>query len=221
MFDMKATLRCFACWLFCVFGLGCAAAIDQTRLIQVQPYCEYVGRWVELQRPVKVVEHGKEGEPSKQKADYAIVPTNWTRVTVFGVLPAGHKVFVSEVRDETSWDDEEIVAYGRTTLPWSGKDVSFAYSWGWMWTLKRAPWEPDNTPEKRAPPFKLPPHFDYDMFKPPAGTPQWGLSGCSNISTNSQVGAKSAAARPGAIFSGTVPDAPRVGDAARVPDAKW
>jgi hypothetical protein len=195
---------------------------DRKSLVNADPFCEYIGRWVELRRPVNVVERsggwgGGRGVRSKRKADYGLIRTNWTNNSqVFGVLPVGHKVFITDVRDESWIDDEDIMAYGRTTLPWTGKEVTFAYGWGWTWTLRPAPWEPDNTPEQRGPPGKLPPHFDYPHFRPPAEAPRWGLIGCGAIA--GQFGSTNANRKDFGVEK-RVPDAPRVGDAPRIEDA--
>ena len=53
-----------------------------------------------------------------------------------------------------SWPDPEggfssFVVLGRTTLPGTGHEVKFDYSWGQVDSIIRAPWEGKNVPAKR------------------------------------------------------------------------
>lgn len=206
-------------WLFALVSCaGGAWAAEKKLLIDADPFCEYVGKWVELRRPVAVVERSSRmswrshGITSKQKVDYGLIEISQTNgMKVFGTLPVGHKVLVTDVRDELLLDDQQMMAYGGTTLPWNNKKVTFAYSWGAVWTLWPAPWEPDGTPKQRGPEGKLPPHFDYPMFRLPADAPKWGLHGCNEGGTN-------AASNSGRDEDRRVPDAARVPDAPRIPD---
>jgi len=156
------------------------AGCSSTNISNRDPFYDYVGRSVELRCPVTVVaRHGvwgsHEGVMSRRSADFGLVDRgSRNRRQVYGELPVGHRVWIDSVWDEVVVDGEQIIAYGRTTIPPGTNEVRFAYSWGFLWILKRAPWESDDTPEKRAPPGRLPPHFAYDMFKPPADIPKWG-----------------------------------------------
>jgi hypothetical protein len=159
---------------------------------------------------------------SKREVDYGLIQTNWAQnMKVFGTLPAGHKVFIKDVREEVRLDDEDMMPYGRTTLPWNNKDVTFAYSWGSIWILHPAPWEPDDTPDRRGPPGELPPHFNYPMFQPPPGTPKWGLRGRTNsvpASATTQPTPTNNISTAPILQENKVPDARRIDDAPRVPD---
>jgi hypothetical protein len=94
---------------------------------------------------------------------------------VYAVLPVGHPVYLESVRDETAIDSERIIAYGKTIIPPGKKPVRVAYQWGAFWSLEPAPWEPDALPKQRYLPsrFRLPAHFDYEMFKSPTNAPTW------------------------------------------------
>jgi hypothetical protein len=165
------------------------AGCGSTNISKRDPFYDYVGQTVELRRPVDVV--GKpgfwfgtgQGVMARRAAKYGIIEAGTERQgrgdfgqygRVLAKLPVGHKVRIDSVWDEVVVDEEQIIAYGHTTIPPGTNEVSFAYPWGEFWMLWRAPWEPDDTPRKRAPAGKLPPHFDYDMFKAPTNTPTWG-----------------------------------------------
>jgi hypothetical protein len=186
--------------LFAFLPVLFAGCTSSTNISKRDPFYDYVGQTVELHRPVDVVGHhgswfgGDKGVLALRATQYGIIEsgTEWKDRefydenshiaggsvdkygTVLVVLPAGHRVQIDSVWDEVVADEEQIIAYGHTTIPPGTNEVSFAYPWGEFWMLWRAPWEPDNTPLKRAPAGKLPVHFDYDMFKAPTNTPTWG-----------------------------------------------
>jgi hypothetical protein len=97
-------------------------------------------------------------------------PTDTNYITI----PSGNSVTLESVRDDVVFDADNLVAYGRLTLPNTTNTVRFAYQWGNYWHLRPAPWEPADTPEIRRPPGKLPPHWDYDAFHPAPDAPTWG-----------------------------------------------
>ncbi|HUA67830.1 MAG TPA: hypothetical protein VMA13_04715 [Candidatus Saccharimonadales bacterium] len=161
-----------------------AGCTSSTKISKLDPFYNYVGQTVELRKPADIVTRrgiwfGSYGVMSRHSADYGLIDAGGGQGRggyghVIAELPVGHKVQIDSVWDEVVVDEEQIIAYGHTTIPPSTKEVSFAYPWGEFWILWPAPWEPSDTPEKRGPPGRLPPHFDYDMFKAPAGTPEWG-----------------------------------------------
>jgi hypothetical protein len=163
---------------------GCSS----TNVSQLDPFNNYVGHTVELQRPADVVaapsfwwDGSSDGVMAMHPAEFGLINSGEIMGRgeygrVFLQLPVGHKVHIDCVRDEIVADEEQIIAYGHTTIPPATKEVRFAYPWGEFWDLWPAPWEPENTPEERGPGFKLPAHFDYDMFKPPPGTALWGTN---------------------------------------------
>jgi hypothetical protein len=160
-----------------LFLVGCHSVNISNR----DPFYDYVGRTVELREPVAVVGRqsywngSDRGVRSRKSAAYGLVSgSGHGYKAVHAILPAGHKVSLDSVWDEVVFDGQQIVAYGRTTIPPSTKEVRFAYAWGFIWMLKPAPWEPADTPKKRAPPGTLPPHFNYKMFQPPPDAPKWG-----------------------------------------------
>jgi len=156
---------------------GCMSSRNISKL---DPFCDFVDQTVELRRPVCVVHHcntlmGGTGVDSFRSARHGLVDHagQWDG-EVLAQLPKGHRVTLTAVRDEVYFDSETIVAYGHTIVPPGTNEVSFAYHWGYYWELRRAPWELDDTPPRRGPPGKLPPHFDYDMFRSPPDIPKWG-----------------------------------------------
>lgn len=175
-------------FIFVLLPLLFAGCTSSRNISKRDPFYNYVGKTVELRRPVSVIGRhgawaGTYGVMSLHSAKYGIIEkgTEWQGRgeygqygPVFAELPVGHQVRIDSVWDEVVADEEQIIAYGHTTIPPSTREVSFAYPWGEFWTLWRAPWEPDDTPTKRAPAGELPSHFDYDMFKAPADTPKWG-----------------------------------------------
>ena len=159
------------------------AGCSRKDVSNLDPFSGYVGRSVPLARQADVVRRynplwsGGDGVGSLSSADVGVINTpDYPYIEKIGTLPAGHVVTVDRVVDEVFMDGEHIIAYGRTTLPHSDKEVRFAYAWGTLWMLERAPWEPNKTPATRAPAGKLPPHFDYDMFRPDPNLPKWGTS---------------------------------------------
>lgn len=158
-------------------AVGCSS----TNISNCDPFYDYVGKTVELRRPVAVVARssvwsGGDGVLSLRPARYGIVDARnrGPYRKVYAQLPVGHAVRIEKVRDEVAFDVQHIIAYGRTTIPPRNKEVRFAYPWGALWQLERAPWEPDDTPPRRVASGRLPPHFDYDIFRPDPDLPKWG-----------------------------------------------
>jgi hypothetical protein len=129
---------------------GC---VNSYNVSKKQPFCDYVGRTVPLQRPALVVHcmselgGGWAGVHSILYARYGLIDvadTNMGYGPVLGELPVGHHVTIVSVRDEAYGDAGWIIAYGHTAIPPSTNQVSFVYHWGVaMSALKRAPWEPE------------------------------------------------------------------------------
>lgn len=144
------------------------------------PFYDYVGRSVELLRPVTVVERPKAfgGDVlASRYTKYGLLDSHHRYNQMYqkvAELPVGHRVQIDSVCEEIQMDFVQIIAYGRTTIPPSTEEVQFAYPWSSDWILWPAPWEPADTPARRGPPGRLPAHFDYPMFYPPPGTPKWG-----------------------------------------------
>ena len=196
--DVLMNIRVFIFALLTVLCFtGCTSS---TNISKRDPFYNYVGQTVELHCPVDVVGHsgvwfgGDKGIHTLHTAQYGIIESGTEGQerefygenshvfsgsgdnygNVLEVLTVGHRVQIDSVWDEVIADEEQIIAYGHTTIPPSTNEVSFAYAWGEFWMLWRAPWEPNDTPQKRAPTGELPAHFDYDMFKAPTNTPTWG-----------------------------------------------
>lgn len=161
-----------------------SSCTSATNISKVYPFSSYVGKTVTLDRPMAVVPaaniwtwRGKGLLTLACSVSRGLTNTNDVRTgdTVYALLPAGHQVHIDCVQDEVAFDVEHIVAYGRTTAPPAVKQVRFVYSWGYDWVLEPAPWEPATLPRLRYLPsrFHLPPHFDYDMFRPPTNAPTW------------------------------------------------
>ncbi len=182
------TIQTAAIILVLVFVAGCSS----TDVSKLEPFSSYVGQTVELRYPVAVVQRrsmwsagSSGGVHSHQSAQYGLKAAvakqggAWLGSAghddqIFATLPIQHPVRIVQVLDEVFIDGEQIVAYGRTTIPPGTNEVTFAYAWGFMWRLERAPWEPDSVPEKRYPPGQLPSHFDYEPFRTPTNAPTWG-----------------------------------------------
>jgi hypothetical protein len=156
-------------------GLAFAAglSVHGRDLSKLDPFCDYVGHSVELRRPMSVIESSSSriffsanrGVIVKRHADHGLAEVGQEGESkIFGILPVGHPIRIIRVSEETHFDTANIIAYGRTKLPWNEKEITIAYSWADLWTLHPAPWEPDDTPPVRAPGIKLPPHFNYDSF---------------------------------------------------------
>lgn len=165
----------------CLASMVLAGCISRKDVSNVDPFSDYVGRSVPLKRQAVVVHRynslwgGDDGVGSLSSADVGVINTpDYPYIEKIDNLPVGHLVKIDRVIDEVVIDGEHIVAYGRTTLPRNGKEVRFAYPWGTLWILERAPWEPQKTPLSRGPVGKLPPHFDYDIFQRDPNLPKWG-----------------------------------------------
>jgi hypothetical protein len=219
----------------CAFALAAFTSVIHARdLSKLDPFCDYVGKTVELRRPMSVVETSnsklfflpERGVVVKGHADRGLAEVGQEGETkIFGTLPVGHLIRIARVSEETHFDSGNIIAYGRTKLPSSEKEITFAYVWATGWTLHPAPWEPDETPPIRPAGIKLPPHFDYDTFKGPKDAPKWGVRGKSQPTPFSEPADHKPASNLARISpitaSNHVPDAPRVPDAPTIPDKKW
>ena len=64
------------------------------------------------------------------------------------VLAAGTRIQIASVQDEMLIDGRSQVAYGRTELA-DRSQADFAYRWGFLNTVSRAPWESSSVPERR------------------------------------------------------------------------
>jgi hypothetical protein len=159
-----------------------SACTSTTNVSRVYPFSLYVGKTVEINRPMAVVPaynrwvagNGGVGTLS-WTVSKGLENTNDVKGARYAVLPTGHQVRIDKVQDEIVGDSESIVAYGRTVIPPDTKPVKFAYAWGYLWILEPAPWEPENLPKYRHLPsrYRLPAHFDYDMFQSPTNVPTW------------------------------------------------
>ena len=64
------------------------------------------------------------------------------------ILAAGTRIQIESVQDEVLIDGRSQVAYGSTVLA-DRSAADFAYRWGFLNTLTRAPWESSSVPERR------------------------------------------------------------------------
>lgn len=137
--------------IFVFIPLLLVSCVNSYNVSSRDPFHNYVGQTVELQRPALVVGSASiwtrsDGVPSVLSARYGLVDlgaTNQEFGRILGELPTGHRVTIDSVRDEAWGDSGQITAYGHTTIPPSTNEVSFVYRWGVGSDLKRAPWEPD------------------------------------------------------------------------------
>jgi hypothetical protein len=156
---------------------GCVSSDDISR----HPYfVHYIGGPVPLQTNAVLVQRRKfDYIPPRRKAQFVPLdadlqpppPSNlwryrWRAPEPEIQLQTGHSVVIDRVQLEFYGDAVESVAYGRTTLPNSTNELSFAYYYGAYWQIGRAPWEPSTAPHQRWLDLPRPHHWDYDMFKP-------------------------------------------------------
>ncbi len=144
--------------LFIVLLLTITAGCSSTNVSDQEPYSLYVNQAsVTLQHPVVVVQRGSMwssgsgGVRSLRRAQFGLrhAPMVREEDRIFAQLPVGHSVQIDRVVDEVFIDGQQIVAYGRTSIPPSTNLVTFAYDWGFIWNLEPAPWEPLDTPRRR------------------------------------------------------------------------
>jgi len=82
---------------------------------------------------------GCDGVVSLRPVRYGLVEPNRSRSRhIFSELPPGHRIKIDAVREEDVGDTYEIVVYGRTNFPATGKEVTFAYDYDGL----SLPWEP-------------------------------------------------------------------------------
>jgi hypothetical protein len=137
---------------FLVCPLLLVGCVNSYNISKRNPFHDYVGQTIELQRPALIVGSASiwtssEGVSSVLPARYGLIDLDATNMgfgPILGELPAGHRVTIDSVRAEAWGDADQITAYGRTTIPPSNNEVSFAYPWGVGSSLRRAPWEPDH-----------------------------------------------------------------------------
>lgn len=138
--------------LLAIFFIGCSS----TDVSKREPFMAFVGQTVELRRPMVVVQQKNRwfnggSVVARRSIDFGLKDINKTDKTdhISAQLPVGHRVRIESIRDEVIVDGEWIVAYGWTTIPPNPKEVRFAYDWGFIWILNRAPWESETVPERR------------------------------------------------------------------------
>jgi len=170
-------LKLLPCLTFGLLVSGCSSTDISNR----DPFYDYVGKTVELRRPVIVTSRSSslwssKGIRSRHRAAYGLAENEYPPEIgrIYGELPAGHGIRIDRVVDEVVIDGEQIVAYGHTTIPPRTNEVSFVYIWGFLWKLHPAPWEPKETALERGPAGELPAHFNYEMFKSSTDIPRWG-----------------------------------------------
>jgi hypothetical protein len=74
--------------------------------------------------------------------------TDRTPEPPYRVLLPGTSLQITSVHDEILLDGRSQVAYGSTSLA-NEPESHFAYRWGFLDTLQRAPWEPSSVPDRR------------------------------------------------------------------------
>jgi hypothetical protein len=168
------------------FLCGCTSSKN---ISKISPFSEYVGRTVSLNRPMLLLPEGRgmwepAHFPRLRSSPFVLLDYEAARHAGFysagrhdtqtQALAAGHAVIIDQVRDEIAFDAANIIAYGRVRPSGFTNDVRFAYAWGQDWILRPAPWEPESVPQIRRPPGKVPPHWDYEMFRAPSNAPTWG-----------------------------------------------
>lgn len=114
-----------------LFLVSCASSTDMANDERVRGY---VGRTIALRRPMLLVEHagyffgGANDVMSRRPARYGLTaPGTFREPRVFAELPAGHRVTIDAIDEETCFDAYQTVVYGRTIFPRTGQSVSFAY----------------------------------------------------------------------------------------------
>ena len=81
-----------------------------------------------------------------RKSEYEL--TSRKPVGSHQVLEPGAMVKIASVQEEVFIDGLSYIAYGTTALS-NGLEVDFAYCWGFINLLERAPWEADHVPDRR------------------------------------------------------------------------
>jgi hypothetical protein len=139
-------------FIFVFSALLLTGCVNSYNVSKKQPFRDYVGQTIPLQRPALLVGSasiwtGGVGVPSVLSARYGLIDLDATNMgygPISGELPIGHLVTIDSVREEAWGDSGQVTAYGHTAIPPSTNQVSFAYPWGVaMSALRRAPWERD------------------------------------------------------------------------------
>ena len=132
-----AGILCLFLALLCV---GCASKDASNR----EPFRSCVGQTVALDGPMLLVERSDylftcEGVLSLRPVRYGLAePGRYRTLHIFSELPPGQRIKINAVREEDVGDTYEIVVYGRTNFPATGKEVTFAYDYDGL----SLPWEP-------------------------------------------------------------------------------
>jgi hypothetical protein len=130
----------FLCFFLALLCAGCATSKDASNR---EPFRSYVGQTVALDGPMLLIDRcgylfGCDGVVSLRPVRYGLVEPGRSRsLHIFSELPPGHRIKIDAVREEDVGDTYEIVVYGRTNFPASGKKVTFAYDYSGLPPL---PW---------------------------------------------------------------------------------
>ncbi len=110
---------------------GC---VSSREVSNEEPYRAFVGRTVELHRPMLLVGHGgyffgsSNEVMSARHAQYGLTdPGTYPSPRVAVKLPAGHPLTIDTVREEVCVDSYLAVMYGHTIFPPTGRRVTFAF----------------------------------------------------------------------------------------------
>jgi hypothetical protein len=130
----------FLCLFLVLLCAGCASKDASNR----EPFRSSVGQTVALDGPMLLTERcgylfGGGGVLSLRPVRYGLVePGRGRPLHIFSELPSGYRLTIDAVREEDVGDNCEIVVYGRTNFPATGKEVTFAYDYAGLPPL---PWE--------------------------------------------------------------------------------
>lgn len=167
----------------CLPALVLCGCISSKNISNRQPFSDYVGKTVTLNRPMILLKEGRgfwtgEAVPRVRVSPYVMYDGDKSVEKGAPIkLPAGQQVKITKVCDEIMGDSANIIAYGTVVPPNATNRITFGYQWGMIWQLHPAPWEPEGTPELRRRVGALPSHWNYDIFQPPTNAPTWGEPG--------------------------------------------
>jgi hypothetical protein len=77
------------------------------------------------------------GPVRRQEPIGLVEPDRYIDGRLYAELPRGQRITIDRVREEDVGDTYDNVAYGRTIMPSTGEEVSFAYIWT---SLRPPPW---------------------------------------------------------------------------------
>jgi len=118
-------------------------ACSSTDLSAVSPFSEAANRSMALQRTA-YLKQLNEGLIFGDGISFLGMPTfeltDRKPQVINHELRSGTRLFIHGIQDEVLVDGRSQVAYGTASLD-DGTEVDFAYRWGFLGTIRRAPWE--------------------------------------------------------------------------------